>query len=98
MHTLVVLALLGATFPVYFPPTINEPIVANVRGGRDYGRFLDIFDGPHMRYPIGGFPGFPGFPGIYPPFYWGRHHGGHHRRDSGSRHRRACDSLDSQDC
>ncbi|KAK6036690.1 hypothetical protein COOONC_25805, partial [Cooperia oncophora] len=40
---------------VYLPPTFNNAVPANVRGGRHHPDFLDIFYGPRpFEYPFFG--------------------------------------------
>ncbi|EPB80603.1 hypothetical protein ANCCEY_00317 [Ancylostoma ceylanicum] len=91
-------------FPVYLPPTYNDAPVSNVRPGRDYGAFLDVFDGPHRHYghfPMVYYP-YPGYGYGYGgpisnPFFVPRHrHGRRHRHHSHSRE--GCDSNDGRDC
>ncbi|CAJ0609229.1 unnamed protein product [Cylicocyclus nassatus] len=110
------LALLGAAvayhLPVYPPPRHNGELVANVKGGRSHGPFLDVFHGHRRRYLP---PGYYGWPYGYPPnivsnpFYVQRRHRRRHHdsdsrrrsdsrdRDYDRRHRRSRDSSDSRD-
>ncbi|RCN46148.1 spore coat protein T domain protein [Ancylostoma caninum] len=85
------------TYPVYLPPQYNDAPVSNVRPGRDYGAFLDVFDGPHMhygRFPMIYYP-YPGYGYGYGgpisnPFYSPRPRRRHHRRHS----REGCNSRE----
>ncbi|WKY15674.1 hypothetical protein Q1695_000846 [Nippostrongylus brasiliensis] len=64
------LAQSPAVFPsssqsvIYLPPTRNSNPSGNVRHGRDWGRFQDVFDGPIPRgwvpYRYGNVPSQPG--------------------------------------
>ncbi|VDN19910.1 unnamed protein product [Cylicostephanus goldi] len=89
-----VLAVLGAAvahyLPVYPPLRHNGELVANVKGGRNHGPFLDVFHGHRRRYLPPGYYGWPyGLPPniVSNPFYVERRHRRRHHRDSYSRSR-----------